>query len=208
MADDDMRNELADMQMRANQITDESLESTRRMVGLMEETQDAGIRTLVMLDEQGEQLDRVEEGMDQINKDMKQAEKNLQGLEKCCGLCVCPWNKAKNFEKGGEYKKTWGSNEDGKVVNNQPARIQDPREMAQVSGGYVTRVTNDAREDEMEENLTQVAGVIGNLKHMAIDMGNEISAQNQQIDRINTKADSNNARIDQANERATKILKA
>uniref|UniRef100_H2YPZ3 Synaptosomal-associated protein n=1 Tax=Ciona savignyi TaxID=51511 RepID=H2YPZ3_CIOSA len=208
MADDDIRDELAAMQMRANQVTDESLESTRRMVGMMEQTQDAGIRTLVMLDEQGEQLDRVEEGMDQINKDMKQAEKNLDGLEKCCGLCVCPWNKAKNFEKGDEYKKTWASNEDGKVVNNQPARIQDPRDMAQVSGGYVTRITNDAREDEMEENLTQVAGVIGNLKHMAIDMGNEISAQNQQIDRINFKADSNNARIDQANERATKILKA
>ena len=40
-----------------------------------------------------EQLDRVEEGMDQINKDMKQAEKNLEGLEKCCGLCICPWQK-------------------------------------------------------------------------------------------------------------------
>jgi len=40
-----------------------------------------------------EQLDRIEEGMDQINKDMKQAEKNLEGLEKCCGLCVCPWNR-------------------------------------------------------------------------------------------------------------------
>ncbi|CAK8692154.1 unnamed protein product [Clavelina lepadiformis] len=206
-SDDDMRNELAAMQMQANQITDESLESTRRMVGLIEETQDAGIKTLVMLDDQGEQLERIEEGMDQINKDMKQAEKNLQGLEKCCGLCSCPWNKAKNFERGEEYKKTWQSNEDGKVVSSQPAaRIQDPREMAQVSGGYVTRITNDAREDEMEENLTQVAGVIGNLKHMAIDMGNEIESQNRQIDRINEKAISNNSRIDQANQRATKIL--
>nr|CAB3266422.1 synaptosomal-associated protein 25 [Phallusia mammillata] len=205
--DDDVRDELANMQLRANQITDDSLESTRRMVALTEETQDAGIRTLVMLDEQGEQLDRVEEGMDQINKDMKQAEKNLEGLEKCCGLCVCPWNKAKNFEKGDEYKKTWQSNEDGKVVSNQPQRVQDPREQAQVGGTYVQRITNDAREDEMEENLNQVAGVIGNLKHMAIDMGNEIGAQNQQIDRINTKAESNNMRISQANERATKILK-
>jgi len=39
----------------------------------------------------------------------------------------------------------------------------------------------------MEQNLTQVSGVIGNLKHMAIDMGNEIDQQNRQIDRINTK---------------------
>lgn len=54
MADDaDMRNELSDMQQRADQLADESLESTRRMLQLVEESKDAGIRTLVMLDEQG-----------------------------------------------------------------------------------------------------------------------------------------------------------
>lgn len=53
-----------------------------------------GIRTLVALDEQGEQLDRVEENLDQINVDMKEAERNLTGLEKCCGLCVCPWRRS------------------------------------------------------------------------------------------------------------------
>lgn len=40
-----------------------------------------------------EQLDRINEGMDQINQDMKDAEKNLDDLNKCCGLCVLPWNK-------------------------------------------------------------------------------------------------------------------
>ena len=45
------------------------------------------------LDEQGEQLDRVEENLDQINVDMREAERNLTGLEKCCGLCVCPWRR-------------------------------------------------------------------------------------------------------------------
>lgn len=208
MADDEIRDELAGMQMRATQLTDESLESTRRMMELVEGAQDAGIKTLVALDEQGEQLDRIDEGMDQINQDMKQAEKNLEGLEKCCGLCVCPWNKTKNFEKGDEYKKAFTKRDDNKVVTDQPGgRVQDERTAAQVGGGYVKRITNDAREDEMEENLTNVAGVIGNLKHMAIDMGNEISAQNQQIDRINLKADANKGRIDAANQRAAKILK-
>jgi synaptosomal-associated protein 23 len=48
-------------------------------------------------------------------------------------------------------------------------------------------ITNDAREDEMEENLTQVGSILGNLKNMALDMGNEIEAQNRQIDRITEK---------------------
>ncbi|XP_010193019.1 PREDICTED: synaptosomal-associated protein 23 isoform X2 [Mesitornis unicolor] len=149
-----------EIQLRANQVTDESLESTRRILGLAIESQDVGIKTINMLDEQGEQLNRIEEGMDQINKDMREAEKTLTELNKCCGLCVCPCN----------------------------------------------RVTNDAREDEMDENLAQVGNILGNLKNMALDMGNEIDAQNKQIDRINVKADTNRDRIEQANIRAKKLI--
>ncbi|KAM8781475.1 synaptosomal-associated protein 23 isoform 3-T4 [Rhynchonycteris naso] len=149
-----------EIQLRAHQVTDESLESTRRILGLAIESQDAGIKTITMLDEQGEQLQRIEEGMDQINKDMKEAEKTLTELNKCCGLCVCPCNS----------------------------------------------ITNDAREDEMEENLTQVGSILGNLKNMALDMGNEIEAQNRQIDGITKKADANKDRIDIANARAKKLI--
>ncbi|XP_056624243.1 synaptosomal-associated protein 25-B [Triplophysa dalaica] len=200
MADEaDMRNELSDMQARADQLGDESLESTRRMLQLVEESKDAGIRTLVMLDEQGEQLERIEEGMDQINKDMKEAEKNLTDLGNLCGLCPCPCNKLKG---GGQ---SWGNNQDG-VVSSQPARVVDEREQMAISGGFIRRVTDDARENEMDENLEQVGGIIGNLRHMALDMGNEIDTQNRQIDRIMDMADSNKTRIDEANQRATKML--
>ncbi|XP_006889058.1 PREDICTED: synaptosomal-associated protein 23-like isoform X2 [Elephantulus edwardii] len=149
-----------EIQQRAHQVTDESLESTRRMLSLAIESQDTGIKTITMLDEQGEQLNRIEEGMDQINKDMREAEKTLTELSKCCGLCVCPCNS----------------------------------------------ITNDAREDEMEENLTQVGSILGNLKSMALDMGNEIEAQNRQIEQITKKADTNKDRIDVANTRAKKLI--
>ena len=50
--------------------------------------------------------------------------------------------------------------------------------------GDSPRITNDAREDEMDENLQQVSGIVGNLRHMAIDMQSEIESQNRQVDRI------------------------
>ncbi|NP_001182767.1 synaptosomal-associated protein 23 isoform X2 [Oryctolagus cuniculus] len=202
-----------EIQLRAHQVTDESLESTRRILGLAIESQDAGIKTITMLDEQGEQLNRIEEGMDQINKDMREAEKTLTELNKCCGLCVCPCNRTKNFESSKAYKTTWGDGGDkspGNVVSKQPGRVtngqpQQPSTGA-ASGGYIKRITNDAREDEMEENLTQVGSILGNLKNMALDMGNEIEAQNRQIDRITEKADTNKDRIDIANARAKKLI--
>lgn len=39
----------------------------------------------------------------------------------------------------------------------------------------------------MDENLEQVGSIIGNLRHMALDMGQEIDTQNRQIDRIMEK---------------------
>lgn len=204
-----------DIQLRANQVTDESLESTRRMLNMAVESQDAGIKTITVLDEQGEQLNRIEEGMDHINKDMREAERNLTELNKCCGLCVCPGSRAKNFETGDTYRNAWGGGDSkgegtsGGVVSSQPGRVSNGQQQsgAGASGPYIKRVTNDAREEEMEENLQQVGNIIGNLKNLAIDMGSEIDSQNKQIDRINEKAETNKSRIEDANIRAKKLIK-
>uniref|UniRef100_A0A182N5D0 Synaptosomal-associated protein n=1 Tax=Anopheles dirus TaxID=7168 RepID=A0A182N5D0_9DIPT len=184
------KTELQELQIKQQQVVDESTE--------------VGMRTIVMLDEQGEQLDRIEEGMDQINADMREAEKNLSGMEKCCGICVLPCNKSASFK---EDDGTWKGNDDGKVVNNQPQRVMDDRNGLGPQAGYIGRITNDAREDEMEENMGQVNTMIGNLRNMALDMGSELENQNRQIDRINRKGDSNATRIAAANERAHDLLK-
>ncbi|KAM9842330.1 synaptosome associated protein 23.1 isoform 2-T3 [Aulostomus maculatus] len=206
------------MTLRANQVTDESLESTRRMLQMAEESKQTGVNTMVMLDQQGEQLRHVEEGMDQINQDMRQAEKNLTDLSKCCGLCVCPCDRVTSIENDSRYKRTWGiggENEGdaggSKVVSKQPSAAQNGQagqiNASAPSGPYIKRITNDAREDEMEDNLEVVGSIIGNLKTMAVDMGNEIDKQNKQIDRINDKADMNQHRITEANQRANKLIK-
>nr|XP_008516807.1 PREDICTED: synaptosomal-associated protein 23 isoform X3 [Equus przewalskii] len=137
-----------EIQLRAHQVTDESLESTRRILGLAIESQDAGIKTITMLDEQGEQLNRIEESMDQINKDMRETEKTLTELNKCCGLCVCPCNRTKNFESSKAYKATWGDggdNSPSNVVSKQPGRVTNgqPQQAptGAASGGYIKRLT-------------------------------------------------------------------
>ncbi|XP_061683849.1 SNARE_SNAP25N and SNARE_SNAP23C domain-containing protein isoform X4 [Syngnathoides biaculeatus] len=203
-----MASEQEERRRRANQVAEESLESTRRMMRLVEQSKDAGIRALVMLDEQGEQLERAEEGLDQIDADMKEAEKNLTDLAKCCGLCAC--DKLKALEESGAYKAVWGggSGQDG-VTSNQPpsSRVVDEREQMIVSGGYIRRVTGDAREDEMDDNLAHVGSIVGNLRCMALDMGNEIHAQSGQIQRVQGKAVANVTRIQTAKQKANNLIK-
>jgi len=203
--EDRMRMELQSMQRKADEVTDESLESTRRILRMAEETQDTGIKTLVALDEQGEKLNRIEENLDEINDGMKEAEKNLTGLEKFCGLCVCRCRKRGNFEKSDEYRKAYGKNDkEDRVDRSQPGGSGNNAP----KGGYIKRINqDDAREDEMDDNLGEVAGIVGNLKAMAIDMGSEIDTQNKQIDRMTDKTNANEIRIDHANQRAEQILR-
>ncbi len=52
--------ELDGIHTQMNKTTNESLESTRRMVGLVAESQEVGVNTMVMLDDQGEKLNRIE----------------------------------------------------------------------------------------------------------------------------------------------------
>uniref|UniRef100_A0A8D0H777 Synaptosomal-associated protein n=1 Tax=Sphenodon punctatus TaxID=8508 RepID=A0A8D0H777_SPHPU len=153
-----------------------------------------------------EQLDRIDEGLDQINQDMKEAEKNLTDMAKCCGLCICPCAKLKNFKASEAYKAVWGNTQDG-VVSTQPSRVADEREQMIMSGGYIHKITKDEREKEMEENLVNVGSILDNLKSMALDVGNEMDIQNKQVDKIREKVTMNEDRIREANTKAKKILK-
>jgi hypothetical protein len=52
--------ELNGVQGQINQKTNDSLESTRRMLGLVAESQEVGTNTMIALDEQGEKLNKIE----------------------------------------------------------------------------------------------------------------------------------------------------
>ena len=97
--------ELESLQLKCNSVTDESLESTRRMKGMCEEAKDCGIKTLVMLDDQGEQLEKFETGVDGINSDMRLAEQALNSMDLLCGIFPKFWKKSGGFK---EDDAVWG----------------------------------------------------------------------------------------------------
>lgn len=203
-----------------NRVTNASLDSTRRMVRTAEETRQVGAKTLESLDQQGDQLRRVEENLATINKDVRRAERNLTSMEKWCGCCTCPCSRPRNYEKGRAYKKAWKRPKE--TVTKQPTAEdggQDPmaalRDNVEAmnrpkpgKGGYIKRITNDEREDEMNENLGVVSSILGDLKKQATAMSGELDEQNDVLDRIEAKNTSVTGRIHAANDRTVKLLKS
>lgn len=193
------------LQFKCDTITDESLDSTRRMLKLCEESKEAGIRTLVALDEQGEQIDKIDEDMDKIRADMVEAEKALAGMEQCCPCTLadcCPCLAKKVEYKEEDDDETW--KKDGK--DQGPVNMA-PNGMPMPAGSTIARITKDAREDEMGENMEQVNAIVGNLRNMALDMGQEIRAQNNQMKKMAGEADFCVDRIGEANQRSAKLLR-
>uniref|UniRef100_A0A8C2G3B0 Synaptosomal-associated protein n=1 Tax=Cyprinus carpio TaxID=7962 RepID=A0A8C2G3B0_CYPCA len=181
-----------EMKIKANDVTNESLESTRRMLQMTEESLNVGVKTITMLEEQGEQLKNVDREMDQISQDMKQARKNLNELSKCCGLCLCPCNRLKSPKSDWRKKQRKKAKESKqKVVSIQPTAVRNGQAVsagsAAPTGPYIKRITNDDREDKMEENLSHVVNHVEILKNMALELSNKIEDQIQIIDHVNNE---------------------
>lgn len=63
------------------------------MAEFCEQAKDAGIKIIVALDDQKEQLDRIQDGLTVMREDLIHAEKNLRGMDKCCGIFNNPFKK-------------------------------------------------------------------------------------------------------------------
>ena len=103
-----------------------------------------------MLNEQGEQLDRIEGGLDNINAEMKEAEKHLTGMEKWCGLCLCPWNRRKKVKDVDEA--VWEKNGPDGVVRRQPGDQGDVS-AARGGGGGGPYIQRCGREGKAESTI-------------------------------------------------------
>lgn len=62
--------------------------------------------------------------------------------------------------------------------------------------------TGDEVEDEINENLDEISGVVGNLKQISLNMNDELTYQETQIKRIDTTT----THVDQSINRTTKKL--
>lgn len=72
---------------------------------------------------------------------------------------------------------------------------------------YVQPITRSAREEELDKNLGMMSDGMGRLKMLAMGLGEEIEAQNEQLDRITPKVDRSNDLLENQNRQMGRILK-
>lgn len=68
-------------------------------------------------------------------------------------------------------------------------------------------ITGSDREAELNQNLEALSAGLGRLKNLGIDMQKELERQDPLIDRLNSKTDSTQQRIENQNTQMKKLLK-
>lgn len=190
-------------QMQIHQTNDESVASTRRMLAHLSEADGAATDTMANLDTQREQLKRMNRQMTTIDAETREAQKNLTNLEKFCGLCTCPCRRPSKLKD----HKSSRSEAYTKTTASSSTRTNGAGGSKTTKGGYINKVTGDAREDEMDDNLDEVSNYLTSLKMKAKAIGEEVDAQDRMIDELKDRTETNKENIARSNQQALRALK-
>ncbi|XP_071116015.1 synaptosomal-associated protein 29-like [Haliotis cracherodii] len=206
------------------------LESTRRALASIYESEDTGIQTAEELSRQAETLNNIEKKTDDVNRTLTSSQKHLNNIKSVFGGIKNWWSGSKDpnplpptksepkasplktkvdtYRDSQDTYSSKGVDASGFYDDNDI----DSRFMAGArnTGGprqqMVHRITNSAQEDAMDENLGLMSDGMARLKNLAMDMGDEIGRQNDQLDRINVKTDRALPRLENQNKQMKKIL--
>lgn len=206
-------------EQKKREIEERTLMSTERSLGLLRETEEVGNATAEELARQREQLEKTSKQLDEINTTLRFSQKHLNGLKSIFGGL-------KNYISG---QKDYGARiTQSSSVNKLEETATSPTNLASPDDKYnqhpTTRLRSDSTpnaskttsassssqnnsfQQRIDNNLSEMSGNLSRLKHLAIDLHEEIVTSNDLIDDIHTKVDNVDIKIGRQNKEMNKIL--
>ena len=189
------------LQQEHDQLEDDALESTRRALNQVMETEDTGIKTAQKLRQQGDQLDNIYATLSHTDANAIASRKDAKRVRKYNNICGIhfknPFNKdhkrkEEMYQKERELADTKlkGSKRkdlDDVLLEHELGKAQNAKPQQAIK--YKTE-----KDREIDENLDQIGNIVGNLKLISDDINEEIDAQDiklEAIELVSNHADTN-----------------
>jgi chromosome segregation ATPase len=202
----------------ASDVNDESSASIKRSLAMVHQTNQVGADTMLELDKQGRQIEKMERDVETIEDNNKQAERHIRGLRTIFGSIANKFSKNKSYREETEVVPR----ETPQTVKNQAVASRSVSSPA----GTTTTTTknqgvkssqllqgNDAETermrqqmDEQDADLDELSGALHNMMGMATDMNREITDQNQRLEKVSAGVDKQNKTIEKNNRAVKKML--
>ncbi|WCJ22141.1 soluble N-ethylmaleimide-sensitive factor adaptor protein 30 [Euphorbia peplus] len=182
--------------------------SVNNCLKIAEDIRGDATRTLDMLHAQGEQINRTHNMAVDMDKDLHKGEKLLNNLG---GMFSKPWKPKKGKPIQGPVITPDNPSKASKNHKEQREKLVGGRKGHSAPVTPPNEPTNAMQKVELEKSkqddaLSDLSGILGDLKGMAFDMGSEIDRQNKALDHLGDDVDELNNRVKGANQRARHLL--
>uniref|UniRef100_A0A7N1A4C5 t-SNARE coiled-coil homology domain-containing protein n=1 Tax=Kalanchoe fedtschenkoi TaxID=63787 RepID=A0A7N1A4C5_KALFE len=190
--------------------SEETTKTVNNCLKIAEDIREDAAKTLVQLHHQGEQINRTHVVASEIDHDLSRGEKLLGNLG---GMFSRTWKPKKNRDITGPLMTRDDSfvrrsnhlqQRDKLGLNEAPRRRSHSRTPPPESADAFQRV--EYEKAKQDDGLSDLSDLLGDLKSMAIDMGDELERQNKALDPMEKDIDELNDRVNQANMRTRRLL--
>lgn len=211
---------------------DRQLESTKRALASIYDSERMAITTAEELLVQGDQLDNIERRTYEITNTMTATQKHLNNIRSVFGGVKNFFSRSKDKAaeeipqpppRQSRLKETVsqvekdrprnpnidysGLQDDTSPTDLDSKFLAGSRRPEVQKAEYIRRVTNSQQETKMNQNLDMMSTGLSRLKGLAMEMGTEIEEQNLQLDRINNKVDFADDLLQDQNKQLRGILR-
>ncbi|KAI3412433.1 uncharacterized protein J3R85_017366 [Psidium guajava] len=189
---------------------EETTKSVNGCLKIAEDMRETATKTLVMLDQQGEQITRSHAVAVDIDHNLSRGEKLLGSLG---GMFKKNWKPKKNHQIAGplitrdavltkgdhlEQREKLGLTSATKQQSKTRTPLHEPTDALQKV---------EVEKWKQDDALSEISNILGELKDMAVDMGTEIGRQNKALDHFDKDAEELVFRTEQANRRGRHLLR-
>lgn len=187
---------------------EETTNSVNNCMKIAENIRDDATRTMDTLYQQGEQIHRTHMIATDIDKDLSKGEKVLGNLG---GMFSMPWKPKKSKAiSGPKVPKDNNSKEKKDKEQREKLGLAPATKARSGSRTPPSEPMNAIQKVEMEkakqdDALSDLSGILGDLKGMAVDMGSELNKQSKALDHLNDDVEEINSRVKGANQRTRRL---
>ncbi|CAG5111809.1 Oidioi.mRNA.OKI2018_I69.chr2.g6082.t1.cds [Oikopleura dioica] len=199
------------------QKNDGGLSSTQRALQKIAESEEIGAQTASELYRQREVLERTKGRLEESESHLRESEGHLKSIKSFWGQTMQNWfgKKPKGDASSSPSKK---SSSPAKATAASSVSSSNPSSLGQSSGmsssssaDHMSRLANkkapSTREQQIEQNLTDMSSGLSRLKNLGLTLQTEIDAQDELIDDVDLAIQRNNLKTQSMNKQMNKMLK-
>lgn len=203
------------------EIEQRTLDSSIRSIGLLRESEQIGIATAEELARQREQLENTNKRLDEINTNLTYSQKHLNGIKSVfygfknylSGKSdpTPPKSQASPSSSGSKVGTSSRLDETIGSLSASTSNNFSSHPSARLRGLDMQATAEPIPDSQrinkiLDQNLDEMVTHISRLKGLGMALGEEITQQNELIDKIHDKADDADIKIGQQNKQMNKLL--